>query len=188
MEDGIQFEGGFWLEQGQFRELGWYQTSEIVQALTSRFCIRHGQAVDGASGPMLHAARSGRQYLIQGGLACSASRDAAVRLTCVARASLQELLAAYERFLRMRGHPVWAKDSSEARYVRRLGVAPAGRDKLLRLAEGKPAETAANVAICLLQDAVHQLDLEIRRLEQEFLREGGLSERMARARKQATGE
>lgn len=43
----------------------------------------------------------------------------------------------------------------------------------------------ANILICLIHQANYLLDQQLRRLEQDFLEEGGLRERMTRARKSA---
>ena len=43
----------------------------------------------------------------------------------------------------------------------------------------------ANAVICLIHQANYLLDQQIRRLEQDFLKQGGLRERMTRARLQA---
>jgi len=44
-----------------------------------------------------------------------------LKLTNVARASLEELMADYEDFLRVRNARIWGKESKEAGFVRRLG-------------------------------------------------------------------
>jgi four helix bundle suffix protein len=49
-------------------------------------------------------------------------------------------------------------------------------------AESRPADVVANIAICVIHQANYLLDQQIRRLEQDFLKEGGIRERMTRAR------
>ncbi len=51
----------------------------------------------------------------------------------------------------------------------------------------RPPEVIANIAICLIHQANFLLDQQIRRLEQDFLKEGGLRERMTRARLESRG-
>ena len=51
--------------------------------------------------------------------------------------------------------------------------------------ETRPPEVVANIAICLIHQANYLLDQQLRRLEQDFLKEGGLRERMTRARLQS---
>jgi four helix bundle suffix protein len=48
--------------------------------------------------------------------------------------------------------------------------------------ETRPAQIVANILICLIHQTNYLLDQQIRRLEQDFLKEGGLRERMTRAR------
>jgi four helix bundle suffix protein len=50
--------------------------------------------------------------------------------------------------------------------------------------ETRPAQVVANIAICLIPQANYLLDRQIRRLEQDFLKEGGIRECMTRARLQ----
>ena len=87
--------------------------------------------------------------------------------------------------LRVRDHPIWGKDSKEVRYVRKLGSQPQETYETYReLCETRPAEVIANIAICIVHQANYLLDQQIRRLERDFIEEGGLRERMTRARVQ----
>lgn len=132
---------------------------------------------------MVQAARSGKQNIVEGSKAGGTSKETELRLTNVARASLEELLNDHQDFLRVRRMPLWSKDSVEARYVRRLGARPDSSYANYReLVETRPADVVANIALCLIHQTNHLLDQQIRRLEQDFLREGGFRERMARAR------
>jgi hypothetical protein len=70
---------------------------------------------------MIQASRSGKQNILEGSQASGTSKSLEVKLTNVARASLEELLADYLDFLRVRGLRIWEKDSREALYVRKLG-------------------------------------------------------------------
>jgi four helix bundle suffix protein len=45
-----------------------------------------------------------------------------------------------------------------------------------------PPEVAANIIICLIHQTNYLLDQQIRQLEKAFVTDGGLSERMTRAR------
>lgn len=56
------------------------------------------------------------------------------------------------------------------------------RELLREFVETRPAETLANIAICLIHQANYLLDRQKRRLEKDFLQQGGLRERMTRAR------
>src|SRR5262249_49357504 len=108
-----------------------------------------------------------------------------IKLINVARASLEELLVDYQEFLRARGLRIWSKDSKEAIYARKLGYQKPITYKTYReFCETRSAEVVANLAICLIHQTNYLLDQQIRRLEQDFVKEGGLRERMTRARLQ----
>ena len=83
----------------------------------------------------------------------------------------------------MRDLRLWDKNSEEAQFVRNLGNKPQTTYETYReFCETRPAEVVANIAICLLHQANYLLDQQIRRLEQDFVKEGGLRERMTKAR------
>ena len=99
------------------------------------------------------------------------------------RASLEELLDDYRDYLRARDLKMWDKDSKEAQYVRRLGrKTPQTYDLYREFVETRPPEVIANIAICLIHQANYLIDQQLRRLENDFLEQGGLRERMTRAR------
>lgn len=100
----------------------------------------------------------------------------------MARASLEELLGDYKDFLRQRGLRLWDKNSKEAVYVRELGAQNASYESYRAFIETRPPETVANILICLIHQANYLLDQQLRRLEKDFLEQGGLRERMTRAR------
>ena len=132
---------------------------------------------------MIQAARSGKQNIAEGSAASGTSKETELKLTNVARASLEELLVDYGDFLRVRQAPVWTKDSKEATYVRKLAaITPISYETYRDLCESRPAEIVANIAICLLHQTNYLLNQQIRRLEQDFIKEGGIRERMTGAR------
>lgn len=174
---------GFLPAYGNYRELKSYQKAEAIYDLTHRFCARFLLRGDRTIDQMVQAARSGKQNIIEGSKASGTSKETELKLMNVARASLEELLADYEDFLRVRRASQWTKDSKEARFVRRLGAKPGVTFEEFRaFVETRPPEVVANIARCLIHQANYLLDQQIRRLEQDFLKEGGIRERMTRAR------
>ena len=111
------------------------------------------------------------------------ARSTEIKLTNVARASLEELLEDYRDFLRVRGLKLWEKNSREAMFVRKLGSDKnASYETYRTYIETRPPEVAANILICLIHQTNYLLDQQIRQLEKAFLEEGGLRERMTHAR------
>jgi four helix bundle suffix protein len=206
-------EKGFIPPHGGYQDLLSYQRSVVVYDATVAFCRDFFQRYDRTIDQMVQAARSGKQNIIEGSKASGTSKETEIKLTNVARASLEELLEDYRDFLRTRQAEEWNKNSKEALYVRKLvmgkvqppqgtkgtdetkgnGRGPQNMSRSSRKSpkitydafrsfENRPAEVRANIIICLIHQTNYLLDRQIRRLEQDFLREGGLRERMSRAR------
>jgi four helix bundle suffix protein len=174
---------GFLPPRGNYCGLLSYQKAEVIYDLTYRFCQRFLARGDRTIDQMVQAARSGKQNIAEGSKASVTSTETEIKLTNVARASLEELLIDYRDFLRVRDQRLWAKDSKEALYVRKLGHGTHVTYETYReICESRPAEVVANVAICLIHQANYLLDQQIRRLEQNFVKEGGIRERMTKAR------
>ncbi len=193
---------GFIPNHGNYRELLSYRKAEIVYDITHRFCERFLSPRDRTVDQMVQAARSGKQNIAEGAVASGTSKETEIKLLNVARASLEELLCDYRDFLRVRDLPIWEKDSKEALLVRRLGGARPPTDAEAERSHGsyrtsrsyetydlyrefvetRPPETVANIAICLIHQANFLLDRQLKSLEQEFLKEGGIRERMTKAR------
>jgi four helix bundle suffix protein len=177
---------GFIPPHGNYKELLSYQKSEVVYDITFRFCERFLRKSDRTIDQMVQAARSGKQNIIEGSKASGTSKETEIKLTNVARASQEELLEDYRDYLRVRDLKLWDKDSKEALFVRKLGSKPHTTFEVFRkFIETRPAEVVANIAICLINQTNFLLDQQIKRLELDFLKEGGLRERMTKARLQA---
>ncbi len=132
---------------------------------------------------MIQSARSGKQNILEGSKAAQTSKEMEIKLTNVARASLEELLDDYRDFLRVRDHAQWDKDSKEALFIRLLGKkSPQTYEHYREFMETRPPAVMANIAICLIHQANYLLDQQLKTLEKEFIQQGGLRERMTRVR------
>lgn len=160
-----------------------FQKARIVYDGTVRFCERFLHKRDRTVDQMVQAARSGKQNILEGSRASGTSKQSEIKLTNVARASLEELLEDYRDFLRLRGIAEWSKDHSHARRLRQLNRTPnANYDTFKKGIEHPDPAIAANVMIGLIKLTNYLLDQQLRHLEKTFVQEGGLRERMARAR------
>jgi four helix bundle suffix protein len=174
---------GFLHQGGNYRELLSYRKAEIIYDFTFRFCERFLNRGDRTIDQMVQAARSGKQNIAEGSKASVTSTETEIKLTNVARASLEELLIDYQDYLRVRDQKLWDKASKEALYIRKLGKQPGESFESYReFLETRPPEVLANIAICLIHQANYLLDQQIRRLEKDFVAKGGLRENMTRAR------
>src|SRR5437016_2608706 len=111
---------GFIPPHGGYEALHSYRKAVIVYDATVYFCARFLDKRDRTYDQMVQAARSGKQNIVEGSEASATSKEGELKLTNVARASLEELLEDYRDFLRTRGLPLWDKQSREALFVRKL--------------------------------------------------------------------
>src|SRR3990167_10106705 len=91
---------------GGYQKLLSFQKAQIVFDATVYFCKRFLSMRDRTYDQMIQAARSGKQNIIEGSQASGTSKEMEIKLTNVARASLEELLEDYRDFLRANGHPL----------------------------------------------------------------------------------
>ena len=97
-------------KHGGYRKLKSFQVAQLVYDLTVRFCDRYIDRFSRTRDQMVQAARSGVQNIAEGSKASGTSKKTELKLTNVARASLEELRLDYEDFLRQRGLPLWPRD------------------------------------------------------------------------------
>jgi restriction system protein len=179
---------------GGYRKLRSFQCAQLVYDATVIFCDRFVEKRSRTHDQMIQAARSGVQNIAEGSVASATSKKTELKLTGVARASLEELLLDYEDFLRQRGLRIWAKDSPEALAVRKgyqsdksdsSGASdksdPSDKSDAYRIRTASP-EVAANTLICLINQASYLLRRQLQGLERQFLAEGGFTERLYRER------
>ena len=174
---------GFIPPHGGYENLLAYRKSQIIYDATVRFCDRFIDKRSRTHDQMVQAARSGNKNIAEGSQVSGTSKEAELKLTGVARGSLEELVGDYKDYLRQHGFREWNKNDREALYVRKLGSRnEESYADYKQFIETRPAETVANILICLIHQANYLLDQQLRQLEQEFLQAGGLRERMTRAR------
>src|SRR6476469_9831179 len=92
---------------GGYRKLKSFQLAQLCYDVTIRFCTRYIDKRSRTHDQMVQAARSGVQNIAEGSKASGTSKKSELKLTNVARASLEELRLDYEDFLRQRGLNLW---------------------------------------------------------------------------------
>lgn len=174
-------------QRGDYRSLKAFKKAECIYDITFYFANTFLQRGDRTIDQMVQAARSGKQNLAEGYIDGVTSKEMAIKLTNVNRASLHELLLDYEDYLRVRGLTQWGLKDARCRqtqaFCRRHLDSAVYREKI----RNRSAETIANIAITL----IHQEDVLLRGLiewmKRQFLQQGGIKEEMYRARTQARG-
>lgn len=199
-------------KHGGYRHLKSFQVAQLVFDLTVRFCDRYISPRSRTHDQMVQAARSGVQNIAEGSQASGTSKKTELKLTNVARASLEELRLDYEDFLRQGGLPLWGRDDPRragliarrcttadevAAWVKEqhhgLGGQNSGRHGQEKASTQSTAsmsstkstypEIAANAALVLLAVACSLLERQLAAQAAAFENEGGFTERLYRMRK-----
>lgn len=143
---------GFIPVHGGYQSLLSYQKSLVVYDATIYFCHRFFDKRDRTVDQMVQAARSGKQNIIEGSQASGTSREMEIKLTNVARASIEELLEDYRDFIRTRGMQEWTPDHPYTQRLRELNRVPGANYETFRKGiEHDDPSICANVIIGLIK-------------------------------------
>jgi four helix bundle suffix protein len=168
---------------GGYEKLLSYQKSRVVYKGTVYFIKRWVPRLSRTTDQMEQAARSGKQNIIEGSLASAVSKETEIKLTGVALASLGELLEDYRDFLYVRDLAEWLPTHPLAKHLSQLCRTPdADYETFRKGVEHEDPAICANVLAGLTRVTIRLLNGQLDRLEQDFVKEGGLRERMTRAR------
>lgn len=165
-----------------YRQLYCFQKAEAIFDITYYFCHHYLKRGDRTIDQMIQAARSGKQNIIEGIAAGTTSKEIEIKLVNVAKASLHELLADFEDYLRTRQHRQWEEHSIELNKMRELGRNHNDTTFFMNIITTRPPETIANIAICLIKQTDYLLFKLLKKLGEDFLREGGFRENITRRR------
>lgn len=198
-------------KHGGYRKLRSFKIAQMVYDVTVRLCDKYIEKRSRTQDQMVQAARSGVQNIAEGSQASATSKKTELKLTQVARASLEELKLDYEDYLRQHGLKQWERENplrqelidkrcqtadELASWV--VGVAKrdglsgqnkrSGQNSLMStnstgsiLSRNFP-ELSANAVLVLIIVANSLLDRQVERLARDFEKEGGFTERLFRVR------
>jgi four helix bundle suffix protein len=202
-------------KHGGYRNLKSFQVAQLVYDVTVRFCDRYIDPRSRTHDQMVQAARSGVQNIAEGSQDSGTSKKMELKLTNVARGSLEELRLDYEDYLRQRGlpqlppdHPALMRfkakrcstlDEVRAWVAEELRRARTNTDAQGQSSEARPSVPVgdspcgplsspvlvANAALSLLNLACYLLDRQISAQAAAFEKEGGFTERLYRVRSAA---
>ena len=174
---------GFIPPHGGYRDLVSYNKALVVYQATLYFCDRFVDRKSRTHDQMVQAARSGKQNILEGSQFSGTSKETELKLTNTARASQEELLEDYRDFMRAHRIAEWTLEHRYARRLRQLNRIPGATYETFKKGiENRDPAICVNVIVGLIKVTCYLLDQQLRRLEKDFLREGGLRERMTRAR------
>ena len=169
--------------QTKWAELYFYQKTDVLYQLTFIFTKQHLlQFGDRTVDQMVQAARSGKQNIVEGSEDGVTSMEMEIKLLNVARSSIHELREDYEDYLKSRELSLW--DKTHPRYERMLKFCRNHNrwEDYEKLAAKMNAEEMANTALTLCHMVDKMMISYQKKLEKEFVTEGGIKERMTAAR------
>lgn len=169
--------------QKPWRDAYYYQKSEVIYQLTYAFCHRFLPAYgDRTVDQMIQAARSGKQNIVEGTEDGETSTEMHLKLLGVARSSLQELCQDYRDYLISRQLTIWTARHPRYDAMRDFCKNHNRLEDYQTFFEKWDDETMANTGLTLCHQVDTMLNRHLRTLEQEFVEQGGIKERMHAAR------
>src|SRR5690554_4557474 len=159
------------LKHGAYRTLLSFQKSEIIYDGTVYFCNKYLRRGDRTIDQMVQAARSGKQNIAEGSMASGTSKETEIKLTNVARASLEELLLDYQDYARINKITIWDK---EHLYSKRLKELQREKNQTyetyIKAIENPNVEITVNCMIGLIYVTIYLLKRQLESLEEDFVK------------------
>lgn len=178
---------GFLKIAGDYTEWNVYKKSVIICDVTEIFINRALPRGSRTIDQMRQAARSCKQNIVEGVSDSTVSAEMCIKLIGVARGSLRELKEDYGDFLRQHQLEIWAMGDLRAEqariYCRNFDDAMVFAQKCRERSD----ETVANIMLTQIHQLDSMLAKVLKKIEADFLKEGGIKEAMSRARRQVRG-
>ena len=166
-----------------WKELYFYRKSDAIYQLTVEFCHRFLPPYgDRTVDQMVQAARSGKQNIVEGSEDGQTSSEMEIKLLNVARGSLQELRSDYEDYLNIHHHQIWEASSERQQRLREFCHNHNDYADYAPFVKKMTDEEMANLLLTLCHQTDKMMCAYIEKLEQRFVTEGGIKERMYAAR------
>ena len=156
--------------------------TEIIYDITYYFTHQYLSKGDRTIDQMVQAARSGKQNIAEGNQAAATSSETEIKLTNVAKVSLEELLDDYEDYLRVRNLEQWSALHPRYEKMRLYARSEQISNTYVKNIHRMNDEEIANLCITLIHQAIYMLHKLLITMQQRFVTEGGIKERMFQAR------
>ena len=177
------------LPSGGYRKLKAYAKAEVIYQGTVAFCRRFLPAYgDRTVDQMTQAARSCKQNIAEGSSTSGTSKESEIRLTGVAKVTLDELMEDYQDYLTKHGLAEWPLDDPRKTKLRNWTKAHNELADYTKSFETGTAEQLCNLMMTLIHQEYALLKGMLARQQADFKKLGGIRERMARARHEARSD
>ena len=166
-----------------WKDLYFYRKSDTLYQLTVAFCHRYLPPYgDRTVDQMVQAARSGKQNIVEGSEDGKTSSEMEITLLNSARGSLQELRSDYQDYLNTRHLTTWSATNERQQRLREFCHTHNDFADYKPLLAKMNDEEMANMALTLCHQTDKMMCAYLERLEAKFVTEGGIKERMHKAR------
>lgn len=178
---------GFLKISGDYTDWNVYRKAVVICDVTEMFINRalpHGsRTID----QMRQAARSCKQNIVEGVSDSTVSAEMCIKLLGVARGSVRELLEDYADFLRQRDFEIWDKDDARTKATRAYCIKHDEPREFTTRCRERSDETVANIMLTQIRQIDAMLAAVLKKIEAEFIEEGGIKEAMSRERRKKRG-
>lgn len=168
--------------QPNWEDLYFYQKAVVLYQFTFVFTKRFLTKGDRTIDQMVQAARSGKQNIVEGSADGVTSTEMELKLLNVARSSIKELKEDYEDYITSRHLQRW--NPGHERYDGMLRFCRHNNrlEQYQTYFERWTDEEMANIALTLCHMVDRMMTTYQKQLEETFVKEGGIKERMTAAR------
>ncbi|MBD5251277.1 MAG: four helix bundle protein [Barnesiella sp.] len=167
---------------GGYRNLKAYKYAEIIHDLKVIFVDKFIERGSRTRDQMVQAARSGKQNIAEGSMASMTSKETEIRLTNVAKASLEELKIDYEDFIRQHNLPLWGNNHQRTAKLKHYIENNDFINQPTKYIAQMNGEEFANMCITLIYKTTYMLARLLVKQQEQFLATGGIKEQMYRVR------
>ncbi len=178
---------GFLKIAGNYTDWNVYKKSVIICDVTEMFILRalpHGsRTID----QMRQAARSCKQNIVEGVSDGTVSVEMCIKLLGVARGSVRELLEDYCDYLRQNDLEIWGADDQRTVSTRRYCISNDNPKEFVSKCRERSNETVANIMITQIRQIDAMLAKVLKKVEAEFIAQGGIKEVMMATRRKHRG-
>lgn len=172
---------------GNYEQWNVYRKSVIVCDVTEYFISNYLPIGSRTIDQMRQAARSCKQNIVEGVSDGCVSMEMCIRLIGVARGSLRELREDYGDYLRQHDYSVWSADDERTARTRAYCLNHYDPRAFVGECMKRSPETVANIMLTQARQLDAMLAGVLKKLQREFLAEGGIKEAMTRARLASRG-
>lgn len=178
---------GFLRISGDYSDWNVYRKSVIICDVTEMFVNRALPLGTRTIDQMRQAARSCKQNIVEGVSDRAVSAEMCLKLLGVARGSVRELLEDYMDYLRQHDLEIWSKDDERTLATRAYCIKNDEPRSFTAKCRERSNETVANIMLTQIRQMDSMLAAVMKKVEAEFVSQGGIKEAMSRARRQSRG-